>query len=319
MLPLSIIDRRAGADGLPTGAPAPEPAVPADAAAGAAPSARAGADPIGTVAPPAPDPLVVARDACYAAPGYRGFEFASFRVGAGEVCCLLAGSHAPARDLALAAAGLVRPTSGSLAVCGVELAAPAPAGGLRALFRPPAARLPRGVAGAGVFTGLLDVDVALSVEEAVRRELRLRGAATDGVLDYLAEHRLATFADLIIGQLAAPARARLSAALACAGGVRVAALDLDDPFIGGLPASDAAALVRELRAFASAHGACVVAATQEIAAARAADAACALDVGSAEALRAPGAPAGPVAAEPPAVPAGQRVRLASHDKEADRL
>ncbi len=66
--------------------------------------------------------VVVVRDATYARPGYRSFEFADLEVRPGEVALVLSLDHAPARDLALAVAGLVRPTSGSIAVCGRELA-----------------------------------------------------------------------------------------------------------------------------------------------------------------------------------------------------
>lgn len=89
---------------------------------------------------------------------------------------LLSTDHAPARDVLLAVAGLVRPTSGSLVVCGVELAGGAPASGLAALRRAfaPRERLPRAQVGLGVFERVAEVSGAWTVEEAVAREARLR-------------------------------------------------------------------------------------------------------------------------------------------------
>lgn len=235
------------------------------------------------------DPIVSARDAAYAPRGYRSFEFATFRVHAGEVAVLLSEAHAPARDAALAVAGLVRPTSGSLSVCGVELASAASG------RRLPWAR-PRVTAGAGIFSGLLDVDASLTVEEVVAREerLRRRGAAQTAprdTLGYLASFRLATYADQVVSALDPAARARLSAALACAGGVPVAALDLDDPFAAGLSARDAVAVVEDLRAFCAQSGTCAVVATCEPAVAQAASCAFALDLASGEVLAGTGEPA----------------------------
>lgn len=89
---------------------------------------------------------------------------------------LLSTDHAPARDVLLAVAGLVIPTSGSLVVCGVELAGGAPASGLAALRRAfaPRERLPRARVGLGVFERVAEVSGAWTVEEAVAREARLR-------------------------------------------------------------------------------------------------------------------------------------------------
>lgn len=89
---------------------------------------------------------------------------------------LLSTDHAPARDVLLAVAGLVNPTSGSLVVCGVELAGGAPASGLAALRRAfaPRERLPRAQVGLGVFERVAEVSGAWTVEEAVAREARLR-------------------------------------------------------------------------------------------------------------------------------------------------
>lgn len=89
---------------------------------------------------------------------------------------LLSTDHAPARDVLLAVTGLVKPTSGSLVVCGVELAGGAPASGLAALRRAfaPRERLPRARVGLGVFERVAEVSGAWTVEEAVAREARLR-------------------------------------------------------------------------------------------------------------------------------------------------
>lgn len=89
---------------------------------------------------------------------------------------LLSTEHASARDVLLAVAGLVRPTSGSLVVCGAELAGGAPASGLAALRRAfaPRERLPRAHVGLGVFERVAEVSGAWTVEEAVAREARLR-------------------------------------------------------------------------------------------------------------------------------------------------
>lgn len=89
---------------------------------------------------------------------------------------LLSTDHAPARDVLLAVIGLVKPTSGSLVVCGVELAGGAPASGLAALRRAfaPRERLPRAQVGLGVFERVAEVSGAWTVEEAVAREARLR-------------------------------------------------------------------------------------------------------------------------------------------------
>lgn len=89
---------------------------------------------------------------------------------------LLSTEHAPARDVLLAVIGLVKPTSGSLVVCGVELAGGAPASGLAALRRAfaPRERLPRAQVGLGVFERVAEVSGAWTVEEAVAREARLR-------------------------------------------------------------------------------------------------------------------------------------------------
>lgn len=121
-------------------------------------------------------PAIVAHDVSYCSGAYRSFEFASFEVSPGEMCVLLSTEHASARDVLLAVAGLVRPTSGSLVVCGAELAGGAPASGLAALRRAfaPRERLPRAQVGLGVFERVAEVSGAWTVEEAVAREARLR-------------------------------------------------------------------------------------------------------------------------------------------------
>lgn len=208
------------------------------------------------------DAVVVARDASYAPQGYRSFEFASLSACRGEVLAAVSRGQASGRDLLLAVAGLVRPTAGSLAVAGVELAAPVSS---RRLRLRPSERLQRGTVGIGVVTGLLDVDERQTVEEAVRREAGLRGGAADedAVLDLLAELGLATHVDQRLYQLEPAARLRLTLALACAGGVQVAVCDLDDPFVGGASADEARSAIGAVREFALRHGTCVIVATHE--------------------------------------------------------
>lgn len=207
------------------------------------------------------DAAVVARDASYAPQGYRSFEFASFSACRGEVLAAVSRGQVSGRDLLLAVAGLVRPTAGSLAVAGVELAAPVS----RRLRLRPSERPQRGTVGIGVVTGLLDVDERQTVEEAVRREAGLRGgvADEDAVLDLLAELGLATHVDQRLCQLEPAARLRLTLALACAGGVQVAVCDLDDPFVGGASADEARSAIGAVREFALCHGTCVIVATHE--------------------------------------------------------
>lgn len=208
------------------------------------------------------DAVVVARDASYAPQGYRSFEFASLSACRGEVLAAVSRGQASGRDLLLAVAGLVRPTAGSLAVAGVELAAPV---SNRRFRLRTSERLQRGTVGIGVVTGLLDVDERQTVEEAVRREAGLRGGAADedAVLDLLAELGLATHVDQRLCQLEPAARLRLTLALACAGGVQVAVCDLDDPFVGGASADEARSAIGAVREFALRHGTCVIVATHE--------------------------------------------------------
>lgn len=221
-------------------------------------------------------PAVVARDASYAATGYRSFEFASFEAFVGEVVALVSTDVAAARDLALACAGLVRPTSGSLVVDGVELARRP-----RRLHR---ASLPRGLAGVGVFSGLFDIDAALTVEQVVRRELELRCDRGTDALEYLSQFGLATHAGRYVSDLEPAARVRLSCALACAGGVRVAVLNADDRFCDGASVADVRAALKLLRQVCAKRGACALVATGEPALADACDGVCPLDIGAAERL-----------------------------------
>lgn len=222
------------------------------------------------------DPVVVARDATYARKGYRSYEFASFEALPGQVTALLSSEHGPVRDLLLSVAGLVRPTSGSVSVLGCELAARRRLG---------ARSMSLGRVRLGVVTGLADVADVLTVEEAVSREASLAGSSdAEDVLEYLARFRIATHAGERISQLGPMSRARLSAALALCGSPRAAAVDLTDAFVSGLSASDAAAVVSELGPVADERGCAVIVGTTEPACARAAGAAYALDMRSAEEL-----------------------------------
>lgn len=211
-------------------------------------------------------PVVCAHDISYSKRSYRSFEFASFSVGSGEVLAVLSSSHAAARDLLLAIAGLVRPTSGSLIVAGSELTA------AHALPFGAGARLSRVAVGLGVFERIAPVQSVCTVEEVVAREMRLRssrGSAPDA-LPLLAQTGVATRAGEQVSRLDPASRARLSAALALAGEPRVALIDLTDPFVSGLSANDACELMASLRSFASEHALAVVVATGEERAAQAA-------------------------------------------------
>ncbi len=221
-------------------------------------------------------PVVVARDASYAATGYRSFEFASFEACAGEVVALVSTDGSAARDLALACAGLVQPTSGSLVVDGVELARRS-----RRLHR---TALPRGLAGVGVFSGLFDIDAALTVEQVVRRELELRRDRGTDALEYLSRFGLATHAGRHVSDLEPAARTRLSCALACAGGVRVAVVDADDRFCDGASVADVRDALGLLCRACAERGICGLVATGEPVLADACDDACPLDIGAAERL-----------------------------------
>lgn len=256
-----------------------------------------------------PVPRVTARGASYAKPGYPSFEFADFEVRAGEVTAVLASTRPAARDLLLAVAGVLRPTSGALTVCGVELTGAVADRGLRGrlagLRRP--LRLGRGIVGLGAVSGLAVPEDALTVEEVVARELARAGAAYGAdrcrlgrVLDYLGRFQLATRVDVRVGALPPLDRARLSAALAFTCKPQVACIDAGDPFCAGMSAGQDVRFVRELSPLATAFGAAVLVATNEPSAAAASDAAVALDVDAGEALKALAAPPDAVAlgAEP---------------------
>lgn len=235
-------------------------------------------------------PLVRVTGASYVRGGYRSFEFADVFARAGQVTVLLSGERAFARDLLLAIAGAVRPTSGSLTVSDASFTASSGAGVLHAAaawsgFQ---RRLrATGTVGLGVFTGLTEVDSALTVEEAVARELGYRrgtNAETPDVLDFLAALGLATYADQRVERLLPAARARLSAALALASAPRVAVVDLRDSFCVGLTADEEHAVVRELRDIARTTGTAVMVSCSEASSSMAADAVFALDIAASEAL-----------------------------------
>lgn len=243
-----------------------------------------------------PEVVVAAHDASYVHGSYRSFEFASFDAVLGCTTALVAQDGALARDLLLAIAGLVRPTSGSLAVLGVELAdasAPIDSTGVLGRFRRDFSslrreRLPRGSVGIGVVSGLFEVAESLTVEDCVRREFELRRRGTDAArvdaLDHLAVFGLATHADRPVCELDADARARLSAALACVGYPRVACVDLSDPFCRGFDVGRGVLLARDLNDIARAHDVALMVGTCEPRLAAVLDDACPLDMESADAL-----------------------------------
>lgn len=229
---------------------------------------------------PTRPPVVIARDASYRATGYRSFEYASFEAYASDAVALVSTEVAAARDLALACAGVIRPTSGSLVVDGVELAR-----GPRRLRR---AALPRGFAGVGVFSGLFDMDAALTTEQAIRRELGVRRDRTSDALEYLSGFGLATHAGRCISDLEPAARVRLSLALACAGGVRLAVADLSDRFCDGASLEDVRKALVLLRRSCAERDLCALVATGEPALADAFGLAYPLDLSAAERMRAQG-------------------------------
>lgn len=234
---------------------------------------------------PSTEAVVAACDASYTVSGYRSFEFATFEVAAGEARVLVAAEHAPVRDMLLACAGLVRPTAGSLKVCGRELARSqgATARGMRGRC---GAGLPRGAAGLGVFERVAAAPLELTVEETVAREARLRArrSAKDDTLSFLAELGLATCAEQRVESLEPDARARFSLALALAGAPQVAAVDLADPFLAGLSLAGARACIDAAVRYAAARGVAVVLGTTEPQAAAGAAGVVPLDIPSAEAL-----------------------------------
>lgn len=239
------------------------------------------------------DILVAARDAGYRRGSAPSFEYVNFQARA-DACLALIGSKAAAvRDVLLAVAGVITPTTGSLVVRGAELPASHPAGDgaagrLHALLaRGRGARMPRGSVGLGVVSGAFEVEGAFTVEEAVRRERLLRRVRNAGdTLEYLSCFGLATYADRTVASLPPEGRARLSAALACAGGVRVACVDLADPFCAGMMRASAARVVGDLARIAREQSCALVVGTVEPTVAVAADEACALDLDAADALAA---------------------------------
>ena len=230
------------------------------------------------------DILVAARDAGYRRGSAPSFEYVNFQARA-DACLALIGSKAAAvRDVLLAVAGVITPTTGSLVVRGAELSASHPAGDgaagrLHALLaRGRGARMPRGSVGLGVVSGAF---------EAERRERLLRRVRNAGdTLEYLSCFGLATYADRTVASLPPEGRARLSAALACAGGVRVACVDLADPFCAGMMRASAARVVGDLARIAREQSCALVVGTVEPTVAVAADEACALDLDAADALAA---------------------------------
>ena len=245
----------------------------------------------------AASPVVRVSGASYVHGGYRSFEFADVSACAGQVAALLSGERALARDLLLAVAGAVRPTSGSLAVGEASFTAPTGSGALRTAMA--WSRFQRqlhatGAVGLGVFTGLTEVDLSLTVEEAVGSELgHRRGTHVEvpDTLDFLASFGLATYADQRIERLHPDARARLSAALALASAPRVAVVDLRDPFCAGLTADEERVLVSDLRRVACAAEVAILAACAEASSSAEADTVFSLDIAGAEALGSLEAPA----------------------------
>lgn len=220
-----------------------------------------------------PAPLLCVRDASYVMPGYRSFEFVSFEVHAGQVCCVCAQRHEPVRDLLLAVTGSVRPTHGAISF------PQAPGRGVRGFTRVAAAP-----AAPGVFSAYCEVDGALTVEEAVRCERAASGVRRPAwdALEFLAAFGLATHADRRVDMLEPDARARFSAALSCAGDTYVSVVDLADPFCCGLTAREATALLSDLRAVAGESGTCFVMGTCDPLLMAAADVPVALDVAALE-------------------------------------
>ncbi len=229
------------------------------------------------------DPVVSARDVTYRRGSYRSFEHVSFEARAGALTALVASAHAPVRDLLLAVAGIVAPTAGSLAVGGVELVRRA---GSHAPGRTRRRALARGTTGVGVCAGVSDAAPGLTVEEAVSRELALRGHGEVDALAYLAAFRLATVAGQRAACLGGMDAARFSAALACAGEPVVAVVDLADPSMGDLSAREARDVIGELAALARARRVALVVGLTEPAAAQAADQAYGIDLDAAERLAA---------------------------------
>lgn len=218
-------------------------------------------------------PLLCVRDASYTKPGYRSFEFASFEVGAGQVCCVCAGRREPVRDLLLALAGAVRLTHGEILFPQAE--------GCGDL---PSRRVAASGVGLCVVSTYCDVDAYRTVEEAVRHEHAACGERRSAwdALEFLAAFGLATHADRRVDLLEPDARARLSAALSHVGEPAVSVVDLTDPFCCGLTEREAEALISDLRAIARRDGACFVLGTGDPFLLKFSDVPVALDVASLE-------------------------------------
>ncbi|MDY2776931.1 MAG: hypothetical protein SOU51_00925 [Collinsella sp.] len=220
----------------------------------------------------APDQIVVSvRDATYRRGAYRSFAHVSLDLRRGIPLALLSFSPAPVRDLLLALVGVVEPTSGS---CVLHI----PRGGL----------LHGTGAGIGVVSGIWEPDPSWTVGEALRRE----PASSDEVddLEFLALLSLATEFDRRIGDLDPAARGRFSAALALRSARSIAAVDLTDPFIAGIPFEDLLALMGDIVALSVELDIPCVVGTSEPRAAVLAPSAHPLDIPEAEALERLGYP-----------------------------
>ena len=212
--------------------------------------------------------VVRAADLGYANGAYRSFEHVDLTVEAGSVHALAGSGHA-ARDLLLACAGLVRPSSGVLEVAGVDVRR--------------APRAVRRVARCGFVPGVSEPDPRSTVSEACAYEFALLGVrASDlDVLEHLGAWRLATYADERVGLLSEPVLVRLGAALAAAGAPRLAVVPEADTF-GSL--EDARLLASCMRAAAAVSGTAFLYAAAEPRAALMADAVTPLTIDDAEAL-----------------------------------
>lgn len=229
----------------------------------------------GCAATTAPDavarPTVLAEDISYVQGAYRSYEHLDLRVEAGTAHALVGSGDVAARDALLSCAGLVRPTAGSLTVCGVD----AVADGRR--LRP--------LVGLGLFPGVNDLSAGQTVAEALAHELRLRRAPADedAVLAGLAAWLLATLADAPVEGLPAADRARLGAACAAAGAPRL--MVVPDIESGASP-DEAARTLGLLADCAHRTRAAVLFATSSLGLARAADTWTAVDMAASEAMAA---------------------------------
>lgn len=216
-----------------------------------------GAAATAAVGAPAQGLLLKAEQISYVRPGYRSFDHLSFAVAAGTVHALLDVGSGGARDALLAVAGRMRPTEGKLTVLGQEL----PRGAARV----------RRLVGMGLFPGLNDFPAHQTVGDALSHELALRGLALPYAeqLEHLARWQLATHVDRTVAGLEPYELARLGAACAAAGGVRLAVVPAIE---GAVPPAQEEAFVALMRANAARTGATFLAATASPRAALAADA-----------------------------------------------